>query len=107
MRDAASAAALLPPGCEIFEAKDLTDPQAAAAAAAGLGAVIHTASVFRKCDDMETELVQPNIVLVENMVRACAAVGARLVLTSSMAAVRKSLPIGPSPPVNPLSPHCL
>eukprot|EP00802_Teleaulax_amphioxeia_P018693 Tamp_18896.p1 GENE.Tamp_18896~~Tamp_18896.p1 ORF type:complete len:244 (-),score=41.54 Tamp_18896:559-1218(-) len=37
---------------------------------------------------METELVQPNIALVQHMVRACAATGARLVLTSSMAAVR-------------------
>ena len=36
-------------------------------AAAGMDAIVHTASVFRKCDDMETQLVQPNIVLVENM----------------------------------------
>ena len=50
--------------------------------------MVHTAGVFRKCNDMETELVQPNIILVENMVRACARTGARLVLTSSMAAVR-------------------
>jgi nucleoside-diphosphate-sugar epimerase len=88
VRDAASARSLLPPDVEIFEAKDLTDPGAAAAAAAGLGAVIHTASVFRRCENMETELVQPNIVLVENMVKACASAGARLVLTSSMAAIR-------------------
>jgi nucleoside-diphosphate-sugar epimerase len=37
---------------------------------------------------MEEELVVPNIALAEQLVRACAAAGARLVLTSSMAAVR-------------------
>ena len=76
VRDAGSAAALLPPTCEIFAAPDLADPAAAQDAAAGLDAIIHTASVFRRCDDMETELVQPNIALVQHMVRACAATGA-------------------------------
>ncbi len=76
VRDASSAAALLPPTCEIFAAPDLTNPAAAQDAAAGLDAIIHTASVFRRCDDMEVELVQPNIALVQHMVRACAATGA-------------------------------
>ena len=78
----------LPAQVELFEVDDLKDAVTARAAAEGLDAVIHTASVFRSCDDMEQELVLPNIALAEQMVCACAASGARLILTSSMAAVR-------------------
>eukprot|EP00967_Tisochrysis_lutea_P136406 scaffold243338_cov31-Tisochrysis_lutea.AAC.3 len=78
----------LPPEVEVMQVEDLSDPAAAREAADGVDAVIHTASVFRKCDDWEAELVGPNIALAEQMVCACAAAGARLVLTSSMAAVR-------------------
>ena len=51
----------MPPGCEIFECDDLTEPAMARDAADGMDAVLHTASVFRLCDDMEEELVRPNI----------------------------------------------
>lgn len=57
-------------------------------AADGLDAMIHTANVFKRVDDPEEELVKVNIQLVEAMVCACSANNARLVLTSSMAAVR-------------------
>jgi len=79
---------VLPSGVEVFLVDDLTDAVMARAAADGVDAVIHTASVFRRCDEWENELVRPNIALAETMVCACAASGARLVLTSSMAAVR-------------------
>ena len=78
----------LPSACEVLDLGDLTDMASARTAADGLDAIIHTASVFRRCDDMEAQLVTPNIALAEAMVCACAAAGARLVLTSSMAAVR-------------------
>ena len=78
----------LPPEAEVVVVDDLADMATARESAEGVDAVIHTASVFRQCADMETELVQPNIALAEAMVCACAASGARLVLTSSMAAVR-------------------
>lgn len=52
----AALSSLLPPGCEILDLGDLTDPVAAREAADGMDAVIHTASVFRRCDDMENEL---------------------------------------------------
>ena len=90
--------AALPATCEQFEAPDLSDPAQARAAAAGMDAIIHTASVFKKCEDMEKELVQPNIALVKEMVHACKAADARLVLTSSMAAVRGA---GQSPSAGP------
>lgn len=84
--------ALLPPSCDCLDLGDLTDPVTARQAADGMDVVIHTAGVFRKVDDMDSELVSVNIALVEQMVCACAAAtqtgGARLVLTSSMAAVR-------------------
>ena len=83
-----SFASILPPSCRCVDLGDLTDPVAAREAAEGMDAVIHTAGVFKKCDDMESDLVQPNIALAEQMVCACAAANARLVLTSSMAAVR-------------------
>ena len=76
------------PECEVMRVDDLTDAVSAREAADGVDAVIHTASVFQRCDDMEEELVKPNIALAEQMICACAASGARLVLTSSMAAVR-------------------
>lgn len=76
-------------GCsEVRTVDDLCDLVEARGAAEGMDAVIHTASVFRKCGDMETELVRPNLLLAEQMVCACAAYGARLVFSSSMAAVR-------------------
>ena len=78
----------LPDECEVMRVDDLTDAVSAREAADGVDAVIHTASVFQRCDDMEEELVKPNIALAEQMICACAASGARLVLTSSMAAVR-------------------
>lgn len=78
----------LPDECEVMAVDDLTDAVSAREAADGVDAVIHTASVFRRCDNMEEELVKPNILLAEQMICACAASGARLVLTSSMAAVR-------------------
>lgn len=85
-------ATLLPPSCDCMDLDDLTDPVMARQAADGMDVVIHTAGVFRKVDNMESELVSVNIELVEQMVCACAAAtqtgGARLVLTSSMAAVR-------------------
>jgi dihydroflavonol-4-reductase len=89
LRDGSNTA-LLPPCVEVVEVDDLTNLAAAREVAADADAVIHTASVFRPCDDMEEELVRPNILLAEAMVCACAAAGARLVLTSSMAAVRGS-----------------
>jgi nucleoside-diphosphate-sugar epimerase len=67
---------------------DLAQPASARDAADNVDAVIHAASVFRTCHDMEFQLVQPNLELAEQMVCACAASNARLVLTSSMAAVR-------------------
>ena len=73
---------------EVMTVDDLCDLAVARDVAEGMDAVVHAASVFRKCDDMELELVQPNIELAEQMVCACAAFNARLVLTSSMAAVR-------------------
>ena len=78
----------LPKGCEVLDLEDLTDAVIAREAADGVDAVIHTAGVFRACEDMESDLVRPNLLLAENMVAACAAANARLVLTSSMAAVR-------------------
>ena len=75
-------------GCEVVKVEDLCDLAVARDVAEGMDAVLHAASVFRKCEDMEVDLVQPNIALAETMVCACAAHGARLVLTSSMAAVR-------------------
>ena len=78
----------LPSECEIVEFDDLTDAVSAREAADGVDALIHTASVFQRCDDMEEQLVKPNIALAEQAICACAASGARLVLTSSMAAVR-------------------
>jgi len=80
----------LPTGVEVMKCEDLSDAVSAREAADGVDAVIHTASVFRRCNDWENELVAPNIALAEQMVCACAAAGARLVLTSSMAAVRGS-----------------
>ncbi|KAL1522998.1 hypothetical protein AB1Y20_017961 [Prymnesium parvum] len=88
VRDAAAAARVLPRGTRLLPMADLTEAAAAARAAEGVDAVIHTASVFRRCADMEAELVLPNLRMAEAMARACAASGARLVLTSSMAAVR-------------------
>ena len=73
---------------EIRRVDDLCDLAVARDIADGVDAVIHAASVFRKCDDMELDLVTPNIALAEAMVCACAAFDTRLVLTSSMAAVR-------------------
>ena len=58
---------------EVRSVDDLTDLAAARDIAEGVDAVIHAASVFRKCDDMEAELVAPNIALAESMVCACAA----------------------------------
>ena len=78
----------LPASVEIVVCEDLTDMAVAREVADGMDVVIHAASVFRKCDDMEAEMVRPNIALAESMVCACAAAGCRLVLTSSMAAVR-------------------
>jgi len=88
VRDAAIVNSFLSMCCEVMECDDLCDAVQARAAAEGATAVIHTASVFRACADMENELVAPNILLFEQMVCACAAADARLVLTSSMAAVR-------------------
>lgn len=88
VRSAGTASAFLNMMCEVFEADDLADAVQAREAADGVDVVIHTASVFRSCADMETELVQPNMALAEQMVCACAAANAKLVLTSSMAAVR-------------------
>ena len=84
----ASYAHKLPAECDILDIDDLSDAVSAREAADGMDAVIHTAGVFKKCEDMEDELVRPNILLAENMVAACAAANCRLVLTSSMAAVR-------------------
>lgn len=83
-----SSGCAFPAGFEVMEREDLSDAACAREAADGVDAVIHTASVFRRCDDWEKELVVPNIALAEQMVCACAAAGARLVLTSSMVAVR-------------------
>lgn len=80
----------LPSSAEIVVVEDLTDMVCAREVAHGMDAVIHAASVFRKCDDMEEGLVVPNIALAEAMACACAASNCRLVLTSSMAAVRGS-----------------
>lgn len=55
----------LPAECELLQLDDLLDPASAREAADGMDVVIHTASVFRKCDDMELELVRPNIELAE------------------------------------------
>lgn len=78
-------------GCsEVLEVDDLCDGAVVRDVCDGVDAVLHAASVFRRCDDMETELVQPNIELAEQMVCGCASANARLVLTSSMAAVRGS-----------------
>ena len=88
VRSADRASPFLQNLCEVMEADDLADAVQARAAAEDCDAVIHTASVFQPCDDMEQELVVPNLQLVEEMVCACAASNARLVLTSSMAAVR-------------------
>ncbi len=96
-RDAAAARKSLPSTVKEVLELDLTDPAAMAAAAKDTHAVIHAASVFRRCDDMETQLVQPNLALAEEAVRACAASGAKLVFTSSMAAVRG----GGQPPSDP------
>ena len=75
--------------CKVLAVDDLADPATARdVVAEDTEAVIHAASVFRRVSDMESELVAPNIALAEQMVCACAASGARLVLTSSMAAVR-------------------
>lgn len=87
MRDADQASPFQQLCCEIYEA-DLTDSVQAREAAEGADAVIHTASIFRLVADMEQDLVRPNIALAEEMVCACAAANARLVFTSSMAAVR-------------------
>ena len=119
----------LPDACEVMAVDDLTDAVSAREAADGVDAVIHTASVFQRCDDMEEELVKPNILLAEQaltvqppatpynarqsivapcssvspllspeqMICACAASGARLVLTSSMAAVSPPLAIATDP----------
>mmetsp|Transcript_6459 Transcript_6459/g.13244 ORF Transcript_6459/g.13244 Transcript_6459/m.13244 type:complete len:378 (+) Transcript_6459:58-1191(+) len=59
-------------------------------------AVFHVASVFQRCTDPMSEMVEPNIATTEAIVRACAAASVRplLVLTSSMAAVR-----GPGQPL--------
>mmetsp|Transcript_44827 Transcript_44827/g.74399 ORF Transcript_44827/g.74399 Transcript_44827/m.74399 type:complete len:333 (+) Transcript_44827:90-1088(+) len=73
---------------EVLRVQDLCEFNAALAVAEGMDAVLHAAAVFRKCDDMERKLVLPNIRIAEQMVKACAACGSRLVLTSSMAAVR-------------------
>ena len=52
-------------GCnEVLQVDDLSDMAVAREIAEGMDAVVHTASVFRPCDDMETELVQPNICLL-------------------------------------------
>ena len=76
-------------GCEIKTFDDLTDgAQAREAVGEAADAVIHAAGVFRRVDDMQVDLVAPNIALAEQMVCACAAANARLVFTSSMAAVR-------------------
>ena len=83
---------------DILTVEDLCQPSAARDAADGADAVIHAASVFQQCDDMEHELVRPNIELAEQMVCACAAANARLVLTSSMAAVRGTGQIPHTPP---------
>ena len=63
----------LPDAVEIVVCDDLTDMAVAREVADGMDAVIHAASVFRKCDDMDAELVRPNIALAEAMVCACAA----------------------------------
>ena len=77
-------------GCRVLAVDDLSDPATAREVVppGEVDAVIHAASVFRRVGDMESELVTPNIELAEQMVCACAAANARLVLTSSMAAVR-------------------
>jgi nucleoside-diphosphate-sugar epimerase len=55
-----------------------------------ISVVYHVAGVFQKCDDFLRDMVEPNIVSCENIVNAVAMQPSvtRLVLTSSMAAVR-------------------
>ncbi len=88
VRDARRARGALLRDARIVEVPDLAVDGAVREHVADADVVIHTASIFQMCDDMEEELVVPNIALAEQLVRACAAAGARLVLTSSMAAVR-------------------
>ena len=65
---------------QVLQVDDLREPATARAVVhEDTDAVIHAASVFRNVDDMETQLVAPNIELAEQMVCACAAANASAV----------------------------
>ncbi|KAJ1448017.1 hypothetical protein M885DRAFT_623830 [Pelagophyceae sp. CCMP2097] len=91
VRDAAAAERLLPAGISLACVDLAADGGAVGRLVSRHDVVIHAAGVFRGCSDFERDLVTPNAHMCRNVLDAAAhpkAAARRIVLTSSMAAVR-------------------